>query len=221
MTSYPITFFVDSASRELAEPWLQSGIATGLTTNPTILKRAGARLRDVPEIYRWALGAGAREVCFQTWGESAEDWYSNAMRLRQLAPDAVIKVPGTQRGAGVATRLKSQDIAVLLTAGYSHKQIFIASAVGAKYIAPYFNRMNAADRDALMEFAKMTAAVPQDGSGTMVLAASLKSGNDVSELVGAGVRAFTAAPNVLEDLMRDELVGPAVDAFEEDMRELI
>ncbi|WIY83964.1 transaldolase family protein [Propionimicrobium sp. PCR01-08-3] len=221
MTSYPMTFFVDSASRELAEPWLQSGIASGLTTNPTILKRAGARLSDVPEIYRWALGAGAEEVCFQTWGGSEDEWYSNAMRLREFAPDAVIKVPGTWRGAAVTSRLRKQGVTVLLTAGYTHQQIFIASVLGAKYIAPYFNRMKLAGRDALAEFGKMTAAIPQDGTDTLVLAASLKSGKDVSDLVGVGVRAFTAAPEVLDDLLRDDLVDSAVEAFEEDMRGLI
>lgn len=221
MTVYPLTFFVDSADRSEAEKWLLSGVATGLTTNPTLLSRVGAHITDIPELYAWAIGAGAREVCFQTWGNTADEWYSNAMSLRDRAPKAVIKVPGTQMGVGVISRLRSQGVSVLMTAGYSHRQMLVGSVVGAKYFAPYFHRMNLAGRDARAECQKMTAAVVQDGSDTLVMAASLKSGRDISELVGVGVRTFTVAPAVLSDLLRDDLVDTAVANFETDMEQVL
>lgn len=221
MTARPITFYVDSADRESAERWLRTGVATGLTTNPTILRQAGAHFADISNIYSWASEAGAREVCFQTWGETIDDWYSNAMRIRDMAPTAVVKVPCTEIGARVIGRLHQEDISILMTAGYSAKQVLIASALGVKYFAPYFNRMNAGGRDALSEFRKMTVAVPQDGSGPLVMAASLKTAQDVANLVGVGIRTFTASPKVLEGLFRDDLTEAAVDVFEQHMLDVL
>ena len=90
----PIRIFVDSAVRAEAEPWLATGIAHGLTTNPTLLKRAGLRLSDIAEVAQWA-GAEGREVCFQLWGETVEEQYAAAMRLREICEHATIKVPVT------------------------------------------------------------------------------------------------------------------------------
>lgn len=45
----PIRILVDSAVRSEAMPWLDRGIAHGVTTNPTLLRRAGLGLADLPE----------------------------------------------------------------------------------------------------------------------------------------------------------------------------
>ncbi|MEL4503995.1 transaldolase family protein [Luteococcus sp. H138] len=216
----PIRILVDSAIRAEAEPWLATGIAHGVTTNPTLLKRAGLGLADLPEVARWAGGDGEREVCFQTWGETVEEQYASAMRLRELAPTATMKVPVTPVGATVISRLHAQGVPVLMTAVYSAKQVSVASALGVRYLAPYFNRMNLAGRDALAEIRAMTQAVPQDGGGPLVMAASVKSAEQVMQLVGVGVRVFTLPPSVIAELFDDELTCRAVLDFEADMAEV-
>ena len=217
----PIVFFVDSANRADAERFLRTGVATGVTTNPTILRRTGARASDIPLIHAWATDAGAREVCFQTWGSSAEEWYANAMRIREWAPDATVKVPCTEAGAGVIRRLHAQDVPVLMTAVYAAKQALVGSALGVRYLAPYFDRLRRTGRDAVAEFARMTTVIPQDGSGPLVMAASLKSANDVLTLAEVGVRVFTAAPEVLADVFDQALTEQAVEAFERDMLDVL
>ena len=221
MQSDAIKIFVDSADRTVAERWLVAGVATGLTTNPTILRRANAHLSDIHKIAEWAQGAGAREVCFQTWGGSSEEWYENAERLLEVVPWATIKVPCTESGARVAARLQAQGVPILLTAGYAAKQMLVASALRVRYFAPYFNRMNIHGRDALAEFATMVQIVPQTGDATRVMAASVKSAADVLLLAKVGVRTFTLAPEVLTDLLSDDLTDHAVGEFESDMRTVL
>lgn len=191
----PIRILVDSAVRSEAMPWLDRGIAHGVTTNPTLLRRAGLGLADLPELGRWA-GEGGREVCVQLWGDDADEQYAAAMRLRELVPHATIKVPVTPVGATVIRRLHAQQVPVLMTAVYAARQVTIASALGVRYLAPYYNRMLVAGRDALAELAAMTAAIPQDGTGPLVMAASVKGARQVMDLVGVGVRVFTLPPAV-------------------------
>ncbi|WP_420174441.1 transaldolase family protein [Luteococcus sp. OSA5] len=217
----PIRIFVDSAVREEAEPWLRTGLVHGVTTNPTLLRRAGLGVDDIAEVARWATGDGEREVCFQLWGHSAEEQYAAAMRIREQAPAATMKIPVTPTGARVITRLHEQQVPVLMTAVYAAKQVAVASALGVRYLAPYFNRMQVAGRDALSEIQAMTRAVPQDGTGPLVMAASVKSAQQVMALVGAGVRVFTLPPAVIADLFDDELTTRAVVDFEADMQAVL
>ena len=62
--------YLDTADRGAAESLLATGLFAGVTTNPTILRRASKGVGDLREIYRWATAAGAREVFLQAWGET-------------------------------------------------------------------------------------------------------------------------------------------------------
>lgn len=217
----PVRIFADGAARDEVEPWLATGLVSGVTTNPTLLKRAGLRMTDIPEVARWAAGDGEREVCFQLWGDTEEEQYANAMRLHELAPAALIKIPVTPAGTSVITRLQRQEVQVLLTAVYAAKQAAIASALGVRYFAPYYNRMLVAGLDGAAEIGAMAAAIPQDGRGPLILAASVKSGRQVVELLQVGVRAFTLPPAVIADLFSDPLTDHAIADFESDMRAVL
>ena len=58
----PTRLYLDTADRAAAEDLLRTGLFAGLTTNPTILQRSGLGVADAPEVHRWAVAAGAREV---------------------------------------------------------------------------------------------------------------------------------------------------------------
>ena len=68
-----INFFVDSADRDAVAPWLRTGMFEGVTTNPQLMREAGQHVSDIENIYLWARAAGAREVCFQVWGATADE----------------------------------------------------------------------------------------------------------------------------------------------------
>lgn len=220
VSPHKINFFADSADRDRVLPWLSTGLLSGVTTNPQLMREAGRHLSDISEIYTWAREGGAREVLFQVWGDTVEDQYRSGMQIREAAPGCTVKVPCTVIGAEVITKLVDQEIPVLMTAVYSGKQALIGSALGVKYIAPYFNRMFRAGRNALDEIAHMTRALPQDGTGPLIMAASIKSADHLVALSDIGVRVFTVSPDVLDDLFRDELTAKAVLDFERFMEDV-
>ncbi|MEL4359242.1 MULTISPECIES: transaldolase family protein [unclassified Luteococcus] len=220
-TLAPLGFYIDCAEQTVSEQWLPTGIFSGVTSNPTLLRDAGVRLDDVAPLYQRLHELGAQEIFFQTWGTDAEALYGNAHRLREAAPEAVIKVPATAIGAQATARLHAEQIPVLMTAVYSAKQALIAAALEVEYIAPYFNRMFMAGRDAAAEIAHMTRAIPQDGTGPLVVAASIKSAEHMITMTDLGVRRFTISPDVISDLFGDPLAARAVDVFEEHMAGLL
>ena len=207
-----LRFYVDSAKVEEVSGVLADALVHGVTTNPTILERADRSVRDLPELYaRWE-AEGAQEIFFQTWGDSTKSMLSNAERIVSLGSRVVVKVTATREGFAAATALVAAETTVLVTAVYSQAQALMAATIGARYIAPYLGRMNDAGRDGVAEIGAMQALVA--GSGTDVLAASLRTPNDIVALAVRGVPFFTAAPSVILAALQDDVSDSSAEEFE-------
>ncbi|MCC2028171.1 hypothetical protein KEC56_01280 [Microbacterium sp. YMB-B2] len=204
--------YVDSADVERVSRLLAARVVHGVTTNPTILERGGCSAAQIPELYaRWE-GEGAPEIFFQTWGGSAAEMLRNADAIRALGDRAAIKVPATAAGFAAASALVADGASVLVTAVYSVGQALAAASIGARYIAPYLGRLRDAgvDGDALIARMQEVCA----SSETNVLAASLRSADDIVSLRLVGVPYFTAAPDVLDALLQHDVSDSSAAEFE-------
>jgi transaldolase len=199
MTALAPRLYVDSADVDRVSSLLAAGVVHGVTTNPTILERGGRTAAEIPELYaRWA-GEGAREIFFQTWGGDTSSLLRNAEGIRALGDRVVVKVPATRHGFAAASALVRDGATVLVTAVYSVAQALVCASIGAQYIAPYLGRMRDAGIDGAAVIARMQEMCA--GSDSNVLAASLRSPDDITGLRLAGVPYFTAAPDVIEQML--------------------
>ena len=203
--------YVDSADLDAVAPLLAGSLVHGVTTNPTILDRAGRTVRDIPELYARWIAEGAREIFFQAWGDAA-GLERTAREILALGDRAVVKVPATRDGFAVGARLAREGAPVLLTAVHTPAQAVVAASCGIRYVAAYLGRMRDAGFDAEADIAGMQAACAD--SGTEVLAASLRSAEDIVALSRAGIPSFTAAPDVLWAAIAHPATDAAAEAFE-------
>jgi TalC/MipB family fructose-6-phosphate aldolase len=210
-----VFLYLDTADRSAAEPLLATGLFAGVTTNPTILRRAGLSVPDLPEIYRWAVGAGAREVFFQAWGEDTATLVERGRRLRGLGDEVVVKLVASRAGAAACARLAAEGVPTLLTAVYDAGQAMIAAAAGATYIAPYLGKLQDAGRAGVAEVIAMHEVLTATGSATRVLLASVRDVPSMVRLAQAGVGCFTMGPAVAEQFFTNELTAEAVRTFED------
>jgi TalC/MipB family fructose-6-phosphate aldolase len=211
--------YVDTADRSAAESLLSTGLFAGVTTNPTILRRASKGVGDLPEIYHWAIDAGAREVFLQAWGEDPDTLIKRGQRLRDLGREVVVKFVATRAGSTACAALAAKGIPILLTAIYDPGQAIIAAAAGATYIAPYLGRLNDAGRQGIAEVVAMQEVLVATGSSTKVLLASVRSVPDMVALARHGVDCFTMAPEVAEQFFTDPTTAEAARTFEDAIRE--
>ena len=112
--------FLDTADTTDWEELLKTGIFHGVTTNPTLLERAGEKctIENLHQMASTALQMTDEFMC-QAWGSTAEDMYQCGMALSQPARDQiVIKVPVTQTGVQAASMLIQAGCRVCLTACY-------------------------------------------------------------------------------------------------------
>ena len=100
--------YVDTADRVAAEQLLATGLFAGVTTNPTILRRASQSVTDIADIYRWAIDAGAREVFFQAWGEDTATLVKRGYELRGLGAQVVVKLVASRAGAAACAALEKE-----------------------------------------------------------------------------------------------------------------
>ncbi len=199
MTAIAPRLYVDSADVDRVSRLLAAGVVHGVTTNPTILERGGRTAAEIPDLYaRWD-AEGAEEIFFQTWGGDTASFLRNAETIRALGAKVCVKVPATADGFAAASALVRDGATVLVTAVYSIAQALACASIGAQYIAPYLGRMRDAGLDADTLIARMQDVCV--GSGSNVLAASLRSADDIVGLRLAGVPYFTAAPDVIEQTL--------------------
>jgi len=213
--------FIDSAQREFLEPLLKTGLFAGVTTNPTLLARAGVKLKELPELVSWMRATGAETVFVQAWGVTVDDYLTCAAALVDTCGDVVVKVPATPAGVEAVRSLETGGVRTLLTAVYNHVQVVPAIIAGATYLAPYLGRMNDAGLDGVAEIAQMQTVIDEAHATARILVASIRTPDQLAELATCGVQDFTIAPKLWQELLSDPLTDAAVGVFEADARELM
>ena len=218
MTALAPRLYVDSADTDRVSSLLAAGVVHGVTTNPTILERGGRTAAEIPDLHaRWT-EEGAREIFFQTWGGDTAAFLRNAEGIRALGERVVVKVPATRDGFAAASALVRDGATVLVTAVYTVGQALACASIGVQYIAPYLGRMRDAGIDGDAVIARMQEVCA--GSSSNVLAASLRSPDDITGLRMAGVPYFTAAPDVIEQLLFHEVSDSSAAEFDAAMGRL-
>jgi TalC/MipB family fructose-6-phosphate aldolase len=206
-----VALYIDAADRQLIEELWGSGVFAGVTTNPTILDRAGLGQRDVPDLYRWLTDLGVGTVYVQVVGRTRDEMLRSAEALRALGP-LTVKVPATAAGFSAAGALVRDGAQVLLTAVYAPVQALMARDCGIQGVAPYVGRMTDAGRSGVESVVAMQQAIGTEP--TRILAASLRSAEDIARLAAAGVPDFTLGAALARSVLDDELTRAAVDEFE-------
>jgi len=214
-----LRLFLDSADPQAWQQWLPSGLFHGVTTNPTLLRRAAqaCSLDGLAELSRTAVAHGIAELHLQAWGATAADMLLCGQALAALAPGRItVKVPVTLQGAAAAKELVRLGIAVTFTACYEPHQVLIAAALGVDYIAPYLGRIQDQGRDGVTEVIAMQRCLEGLGSSVRLLVASLRQPSQLSSLAAEGLNTFTISPALAADLFGCKATAAASCQFEID-----
>jgi transaldolase len=209
--------FLDSASVAEWRALLPLGIFHGVTTNPTLLVRAGidCTLRNLGALTEEAQALGCRELHLQAWGESRVALTSCGRQLAALAPaTVVVKLAATVPGFEAACALHAEGVRITITAVYAPAQALAAAALGASYAAPYFGRLGDAGHDAAGVVLGMRSILRHAGDGTRLLLASLRRAEDVAMLAARGCDTFTVGAAVAKALVHSDESEAAAEAFD-------
>lgn len=207
--------YLDSADFEELRRCLPHPVLHGVTTNPTLLQRAGVRRSEITGLLGRCLALGARQVQAQVHSADAEGMLRDAEGL--LAPfdpgQLVVKIPATREGFLAGALLSERGVPVTYTAVYALEQAHFAAQLGAAYAAPYLGRLQDAGVDGLALIAQMQAVVAKSGAATRLLPASVRSREAYRSLLQLGVGSITIPPRLFGELVAHEATLQAERGF--------
>lgn len=201
---------LDSASMRDAEAARRLGFISGITTNPTLIAREN---RSPSDVVKGLLEVFDGPIFFQSSLPNADRARSEIDLVLGLAPHRVVpKVPATVEFAALAAGYVRDGHSVALTAVYGAEQAVLACAAGVDWVIPYVGRARRLV-DGGERLVRDLAAVLASGGTTRVLAASIKSVNDVVRAVRDGASGVAAPLDVLMKLGDNPHTQSAIEEF--------
>ncbi|MET3383444.1 transaldolase family protein [Variovorax paradoxus] len=215
--------YLDSADLTELKACLPHPVVHGVTTNPTLLQRAGIGRAEVPGLLKRCIELGARQVQAQVYSSEVDAMLEDAQALLPQfdSGQLVIKIPATRQGLDAGARLIAQGVPVTFTAVYAPEQAHFAAQLGAAYAAPYLGRLDDSGINGLALIGQMQSLVARrTSSGTRLLVASIRSREAYLSLLGLGVGAITIPPRLFAELLDHPATLAAERGFLADARAL-
>lgn len=219
-----MALYVDSAYLKDVQAVCDGFPVVGVTTNPTILLTAierGQRMSD-KDVLRELLQLCSGAVFVQPTADDAEGLYAAALRYVEIDPARVVlKLPMSSIGMKTAMLLAHDSVRLSFTAVASVAQAYCGVLAGAAWIIPYFGRLRRAGADPCQVVGDMARVIARSDESARILAASVKSPNDVVEATLAGAHDVTAPPEIIHALTEDVLSHDAIARFAVDWERVL
>jgi len=206
--------FLDTAVYEEIQEAVTWGVIDGITTNPTLIAKAGHDHEEQVKRICQIIGNVSAEVV----SEKRDDMIVEGRRLAAWHPNVIVKVPLTPDGLAAGKVLAKEGTRVNVTLCFSVNQALLAAAIGAYIISPFAGRLDDINEDGMRVVADIVAAYRQQKITTQVLAASIRNPMHVTQAALAGADIATMPFSVLKQLFNHPLTDAGQKKFLEDYR---
>ncbi len=206
--------FLDSADVSELRSLCETGLISGVTTNPTLIAGAGGDMRKI-----------LREICAMVEGPvSAEvialdyqGMMKEAQELLKIAENIAVKVPLTVDGLRACKTLSDDEKMVNVTLCFSVTQALLASKAGATFVSPFVGRLDDVGYDGIELIREIEDVYARDAENiTVILAASIRNPRHVIEAAKAGASCATIPPKIFRQLYQHPLTDKGIELFLKD-----
>jgi transaldolase len=205
--------FLDTAEFDEVKQGVDWGVVDGVTTNPTLIAKAGQDHETQVKKICGIVGNVSAEVV----SEKRDDILVEGRRLASWHKNVIVKVPLTPDGLGAGKILAGEGVRINVTLCFSVNQALLASAIGAYIISPFVGRVDDINEDGMQVVRDIVAAYRQQPAiKTKVLAASLRGPLHVSQAALAGADIGTMPFTVLQAMFKHPLTDAGLKRFKED-----
>jgi transaldolase len=203
-------FFIDTASVSDIREAAELGLLDGVTTNPTLLSREEGDPREIlREITKIVEGPVSAEVT----ALDAEGMVREALELRKIADNIVIKIPMTLQGMKALRHLSGQGIPTNCTLIFQAAQALMAAKAGATYASPFVGRLDDLSTDGMELIEQICTIYRNYDFETQVLVASVRHPVHVVQAGLLGAHVVTMPPKVIGQLAHHPLTDIGLERF--------
>jgi transaldolase len=203
-------FFIDTANLDEIKAASEMGVLDGVTTNPSLIAREGAKLEDqIARISEIVDGPVNAEVL----GMTAEEMIPEGRQLAKIHPNVVVKIPMTEEGMKAVKVFSSEGIHTNVTLIFSASQAILCAKAGASYISPFVGRLDDISTPGMELIEQIVAIYDNYAFDTEVLVASVRSPMHVVDSALAGADICTIPFNVIKQLAKHPLTDAGIAKF--------
>jgi transaldolase len=202
--------FVDTADTALIAELAQTGLVDGVTTNPTLIAKAG---RPMAEVIAEICGLVEGPVSAEVAAVEAAQMIREGEHLAKIATNVAVKLPLTWDGLKATAELSRQGIQVNVTLCFTAAQALLAAKAGAAFISPFIGRLDDYGADGMELIREIRAIYDNFDFDTDILAASIRTSNHVKDAAIAGADCATIPPGVFKDLVKHPLTEKGLEQF--------
>lgn len=205
--------FIDTANVEEIRKANDLGVVCGVTTNPSLIAKEGKVFKDVvTEITSIVDGPISAEVI----GLEADKMVAEALELAKIHKNIVIKIPMTADGLKAVKQLSAKGIHTNVTLIFSPAQALLAARAGASYVSPFVGRLNDISSDGNKLIEAIAAMFDIHDINTEIIAASIRSPEDVVDAALAGAHIATVPYKVICQMICHPLTDAGIARFLKD-----
>ena len=204
--------FLDTAIIEEVRQASKLGVISGVTTNPTLMARAGATDYEatIKEIASIVPGPISTEVVV----EGVEPMLTQAREMAAWASNVVIKIPINADGLEVTSILAKENIKVNMTLCFSANQALLAALSGAAFISPFVGRLDDIGQDGMQLVEDILDIYDNyPDINTEVIAASIRHPEHCLRAAGAGAHIATIPYDVLIKMIQHPMTDAGISRF--------
>ncbi len=207
--------FVDTAEIEDVRKAKLIGLADGVTTNPTLIRKSGRDFKKtIIEIANLIEGP----VFAETISEDADGIVKEGRDMFKWAQNVVVKIPINRAGLEAARILETEGIRTALTLVFSSGQALLAAKAGASFICPFVGRLDDIGLNGLELVREIMDIYSNYDLETEVIVASLRTPNHVLECALIGADGVTIPLKIIEQLERHPLTDAGIRMFLDDWK---
>ena len=212
--------FLDCSDVELIRDAYETGLIDGVTTNPSLMLKAGKDpvgvLKEISSIFPFHSSVSAEVV-----GETTEEMLEMADEYVDIGPNITIKVPCTPAGLKACKDLTDDDVSVNVTLCFSVAQAILAAKAGATYISPFVGRVYDQSFDGIKLIEEISNVYATHNAKTQVLAASIRDVHQVSSAFRVGADICTIPSNIFVGMYKHILTDKGLEIFDQDWQKLV
>jgi transaldolase len=194
-----------------------AGLTDGVATNPTKVAQSGKSYKQVVAEIREVFDG---PIAVQALGDTVDELCDCARRLHQISQSLVIKIATNKVGLAAIKRLTPEGIWTQATLVFSPAQALMAGLAGAPSISTFIGRATMAGADAIENVRKMRQVLDTFGIKTVLMAASIKSVDQVINSIIAGADGVAIPYNIFEAMCDHPMTRDGLAGFTDDYKKI-
>ncbi|MEM4663068.1 MAG: fructose-6-phosphate aldolase [Candidatus Diapherotrites archaeon] len=205
--------FLDSADLKEIEEAISWGVICGVTTNPTLMHKAGADYATtIEKICELVKGPVSAEVLAQDFKGMVEE----AIKLSEIDKHVNVKIPICVEGLKAIRELREIGIKTNCTLVFSPNQALLAAKAGANYVSVFVGRLDDIGKDGMHVVADTVEIFRNYNIKSEIIVASIRHPMHVTQAAILGAHIATVPFAVLQKMIDHALTEKGIKTFIED-----